>query len=95
MTTRLEGCLSILDKLVEVERVNEIEVEYFDLNGREKRRVLSGFGCAAFLHEFDHLEGILMTDDARVKQVYDKGDMFEEWREKVDGRKRYGFVGED
>ena len=63
-----EGCLSVPDMHGEVERSEEIEIEYVDMeqlkNGQyvTKRENISGFSAIIFQHEVDHLEGIIYTD---------------------------------
>ena len=56
-----EGCLSIPNELVTVERPKKIRVKFQCLNGEFKYWCLSNFDARVVLHEFDHLEGILMT----------------------------------
>ena len=57
-----EGCLSIPDVLVEVERPAEITLRWHDLDGALHERRLTGFEAVCAQHEYDHLDGILNTD---------------------------------
>jgi len=57
-----EGCLSFPGIYVQVERSVEVAVEAQDLHGQPFRLELSGWGARIFLHEFDHLDGILFID---------------------------------
>ena len=63
-----EGCLSVPDMHGEVERSEEIEIEYVDMeqlkkgNHVTKTEVVDGFTAVIFQHEVDHLEGIIYTD---------------------------------
>ena len=57
-----EGCLSIPRKQIKVERPEEIEVEFLDLHGQTVVMKLSGVWARVFQHEYDHLQGILITD---------------------------------
>lgn len=59
-----EGCLSVPDMSGEVERYQEIMIEY-DKPGAEIEKVqerISGFTAVIFQHECDHLDGILYID---------------------------------
>lgn len=68
-----EGCLSVPDMHGDVERSEEIEIEYVDMeqlkNGNHvtKREVINGFTAVIFQHEVDHLEGIIYTDRIESK----------------------------
>ncbi len=57
-----EGCLSFPGIYVQVERSLSVVVEAQDLRGRPFRLELSGWNARIFLHEFDHLDGILFID---------------------------------
>ena len=56
-----EGCLSFPDEIINVERPDRIVVKYEDEDGKEHKIKLSGMAARVFLHEFDHLEGIVFT----------------------------------
>jgi len=56
-----EGCLSFPDKIINVERPDRIVVKYEDEDGKDHKIKLSGMAARVFLHEFDHLEGIVFT----------------------------------
>ena len=57
-----EGCLSFPDKFVNVERPDRIVVKYEDEDKKDHKIKLSGMAARVFLHEFDHLEGIVFTE---------------------------------
>ena len=57
-----EGCLSIPDVIVEVNRATQIEIKAVDLNGKDIRYEASGIIARALQHEMDHLNGILFWD---------------------------------
>jgi peptide deformylase len=57
-----EGCLSIPDVIVEVNRAIQIEIKAVDLNGKDIRYEASGLLARALQHEMDHLNGILFWD---------------------------------
>ena len=56
-----EGCLSFPDEIINVERPDRIVVKYEDEDGKDHKIKLSGMAARVFLHEFDHLEGIVFT----------------------------------
>ena len=56
-----EGCLSFPDEIINVERPDRIVVKYEDEDKKDHKIKLSGMAARVFLHEFDHLEGIVFT----------------------------------
>jgi peptide deformylase len=57
-----EGCLSLPDVLVEIERPALIKVAYQDLDGKLHERQVDGLLATAVQHEVDHLDGKLIID---------------------------------
>ena len=57
-----EGCLSFPDEIVNVQRPNRIVVKYEDEDKKDHKIKLEGLAARVFLHEFDHLEGIVFTE---------------------------------
>ena len=57
-----EGCLSVVGFRGLVERPEKIVVEYFDRNGVKHKQHAEGYFARVFLHEMDHLDGILFAD---------------------------------
>ena len=57
-----EGCLSLPDIHVKVVRHQAMTVDAFDLEGRPFRQTAIGFVPRIWQHEFDHLNGVLLTD---------------------------------
>ena len=57
-----EGCLSFPDEFINVERPDRIVVKYEDEDKKDHKIKLSGMAARVFLHEFDHLEGIVFTE---------------------------------
>ena len=57
-----EGCLSIPEVRVEVERPEEIRVIYQDIKGKKKDLKCDGILARVIQHEVDHLRGRLMID---------------------------------
>lgn len=57
-----EGCLSIPSIHAEVERPQEVTVEYSDLQGNKIKERVSGWEARVIMHENDHINGILFID---------------------------------
>ncbi len=57
-----EGCLSIPNIREEVERPEKIFVEYYDENFTLQQEWLEDLPARIFLHEYDHINGILFID---------------------------------
>ena len=57
-----EGCLSVPDKIVTVERKNFVKVKYMDLSGAEVTITANNDLSACLQHEIDHLDGMLIID---------------------------------
>lgn len=67
-----EGCLSLQEVLVPVERPTRIAVEATDLDGAPVRLELEGLDARVVQHEVDHLDGTLIldrTDEASRKEA--------------------------
>jgi peptide deformylase len=56
-----EGCLSFPNLWLDVKRPVSIESEYFDRDGNKCIITLKGIDARCFLHELDHLNGIVFT----------------------------------
>ena len=57
-----EGCLSVPEYFADVERAKEVEVEWFDKDGKKTVSNFSGLMSICIQHEIDHLNGILFID---------------------------------
>ena len=57
-----EGCLSIPDVRVEIERPSAVTVRYVDREGIEQQLEAEGLLATAVQHEIDHLDGKLIID---------------------------------
>ena len=62
LSTYEEGCLSVPNIFVEVNRPSTCEVEYLDYNGEKKTLKVEGLLATCIQHECDHLDGRLMVD---------------------------------
>ena len=65
-----EGCLSIPEIRLVAERYDKIKVRYFNKDGKKIKKPLSGFMSRLFQHELDHLDGKLMVENNKIKNVY-------------------------
>ena len=57
-----EGCLSFPDEIINIQRPNKIVVKYEDEDKKDHKIKLEGLAARVFLHEFDHLQGIVFTE---------------------------------
>jgi peptide deformylase len=57
-----EGCLSIPDVRVEIERPSTVTVRYLDGEGKPRELAADGLLATAIQHELDHLDGRLIID---------------------------------
>lgn len=57
-----EGCLSIPDIHVEIERKPVIHIRYHDEHWKEHIETYEGVNARVIQHEYDHIEGILFID---------------------------------
>ena len=57
-----EGCLSIPDTFIEIERPKICHIEYVDVNGKIKTLKCDGLLSTCIQHEINHLDGKLIID---------------------------------
>lgn len=57
-----EGCLSIPKVRGDVNRHQNVTLEYFDENFQKHTKTFNGITARVILHEFDHIEGKLFID---------------------------------
>ena len=58
-----EGCLSIPNTFIEIERPKICEVEFIDINGKVKNLKCDGLLSTCLQHEINHLDGKLIIDN--------------------------------
>jgi len=63
----VEGCLSFPLLGLRITRPAAVDVEYQDFNGENKTAHYTGISARCFLHELDHMNGIVYTE--RVKPL--------------------------
>lgn len=59
-----EGCLTYPNLFVKIKRPKSIKARFQDAFGEWHTEKFTGVTARAFLHEFDHLEGVLYTNKA-------------------------------
>lgn len=57
-----EGCLSIPEFKVEIERPASLRIKYLDRQGKQQEQEADGLFATAIQHEFDHLQGKMIID---------------------------------
>ena len=57
-----EGCLSIPGIREDIERKEEVSIEYYNEEWKLQKEILHGLAARIVQHEYDHIEGILFTD---------------------------------
>ena len=76
-----EGCLSLPDVHVDVERPVHVRVEGRDERGERRLVEASGLEARVIQHEIDHLDGVLIVDRATRDQRRDAMRALREQRE--------------
>jgi peptide deformylase len=61
-TGMVEGCLSLPDVEVNVQRSEHVHVRGYDAEGRSTRFGMTGLWARVLQHEYDHLNGVLICD---------------------------------
>ena len=63
-----EGCLSLPELVVDIERPARVTCEALDLDGATVRIDADGMLARVLQHEIDHLDGVLIIDRAEPEQ---------------------------
>jgi peptide deformylase len=83
-TVYQEGCLSVPSFYEDINRYENITVNYQDRDGNTKRVEADGLLSIAIQHEIDHLNGILFID----KLSYSRRKKFEKEYKRVQKEKK-------
>lgn len=77
----VEGCLSLPNQVGLVRRPEKIRIRALDRQMQPFETELSGFEARIFCHEFDHLNGVLYKDRAKIMndEVYEKMEDDADW----------------
>ncbi len=67
--TAVEGCLSIPGKIGDVTRAQTCVLTALDRSGKKVRVPATGLLARCFQHEVDHLDGILISDKAEMRDA--------------------------
>jgi peptide deformylase len=77
-TVGQEGCLSVAGYVGMVERPEAVTIRGQDIKGRKVRVKADGYLARAFLHEIDHLNGVLYVDLAEEDSIMTVEE-YQEW----------------
>jgi len=61
-----EGCLSFPNIFVKIKRPSAIKARWQNSKGEWEEGEFKGYDCKCFLHELDHLEGIVFKDRVSI-----------------------------
>lgn len=78
-----EACLCIPYLSGEVDRKNEIVLEYMDMEGNIQRKTFFSFQAKVCMHEIDHLKGIFFTDRMKKKDLENIGPALKTLKNKI------------
>lgn len=87
MADGIEGCLSIVGYVGEVERHESIRVRALDRYGKQIKLKLQGWTARIFQHEIDHLNGILYIDRLTAPDNLWTDEEFEKMQEAAKKRR--------
>jgi peptide deformylase len=65
--TMEEGCLSLPEQFAKISRPAKVKVRWQNVEGNWCEKKLVKWDARIFLHEYDHLEGVLFTDYLKEK----------------------------
>jgi len=71
-TITRQGCLSLPDLSLDVERPSSIYIKALNIKGEPIEEMATGYKAVEIQHEYDHLNGILMVDKAKYKDRKEK-----------------------
>ena len=60
-----EGCMSVPIIRGKVERYKDIELTYYDKNGKQIKKEIHGFFARLVQHECDHLDGVVFLEKVK------------------------------
>ncbi|MDH5654302.1 MAG: peptide deformylase [Spirochaetia bacterium] len=69
-----EGCLSVPDMRGYVERIRNIQIQWFDEKEEHHKEIVTGFDAVVYQHECDHLDGILYIDRLKDPKMFGYND---------------------
>jgi peptide deformylase len=57
-----EGCLSFPDIFVQIKRPADVKAKWYNEKFELQEGTITGYGARCFLHEYDHLHGVVYKD---------------------------------
>lgn len=82
--TSEEGCLSLPEVHVQVSRNKALRMRAQDLEGKPFEELQTGFPARVWQHEYDHLNGVLITDRMGLGDRFKHRKVLAELQEKWD-----------
>ncbi|OYP32300.1 peptide deformylase [Rhodopirellula sp. MGV] len=93
--TSSEGCLSIPGVTGEVIRPKSIRISAYDINGNAIDTTIEGFLARVFLHEIDHLDGMMFFDRMKDQSRQDLLPELEEFETDFRSKQSTGAIPSD
>ncbi len=84
-----EGCLSLPGLALEIERNIMVTIKYYDEDFIEQEKTFIGTTARTILHEYDHIEGVLISDYKNYEDIKDKLTEISRGRIKVNYRMKF------
>ena len=85
MASMLEGCMSLPGLHVEVVRPQKIHIRYQNIKGEFIEEDLEDFRARMFMHENDHLNGVLHIDRMDPKERKEIEPVLRAMKQKYNG----------
>jgi peptide deformylase len=95
MDEREEGCLSLPGLYGQVKRPERVDLNAYDLSGREVKMPLDGLFARAVQHEIDHLDGILFIDRLSPTGQLEAKEAIAEFEEDFLSKRERGELPDD
>ena len=90
-----EGCLSLPEVFGPVTRATKIIVDAFDLNGQQFELELEDLPARVVQHEYDQVEGILLTDRVPAAALQKMLPQIEDFEAQFRNRQKEGLIPSD
>lgn len=76
-----EGCLSVPQMRGNVDRHVEMDVSYYNREGKHHNHQVRGYSACTWQHEYDHLDGILFPHRVTDSQSFCSWAVFQEFQQ--------------
>ena len=87
--TQVEGCLSLPGLELEIERNMLVTIRYLDQSFIEHEKTFIGVTARTILHEYDHIEGVLISDYKKPDEIQDDLDKISKGKVNVNYKMKY------